>query len=618
MTNISVTFKPLGKRIMVNSGTSIKDAIEKAEISFEFPCGGKGKCKKCFVQILEGIEPPTLLEKTNIEEGLIEEGFRLACVTKIYKDSVIDVMEEECESDHKFFYRGSSREIELDPHLYKSCINIDKSKLKDYPSHYEFLISGLKERLEVNLTSLRRLEQVLQEADDKITLLTDGKEILNIEKGDTRGKMLGMAVDIGTTTLAGYLIDLVSGQELEVISMLNPQTKYGCDIISRVTHVEEENSLEKLHKMIIDGINNLIDKAVENSGVSSEDVCILSITGNTFMHHFFLGINPSGLAHYPNTPVIDKGLKFKGKELGLKINPGGIVFLIPVACGFIGADAISVIMDTELDRADKVKLVLDIGTNGEIILGSREKVLAACSAAAGPAFEGPQISCGMRAVKGAIEGVKFKDGDIELSVVGNVKPKGVCGSGLIDIVAGLLNKGIVNPRGRILSAEEIDNLTEDSLKQRIKKIKKTNSFLVVDKDSTSHGKPIYITQKDIRELQLAKAALYTGIHILLDNYKIKSEDLEGIYLAGTFGGYLNPESACTIGLLPPDLIDKINVVGNAAGSGAKLVLLSRKELNRAESISKKIEYVDLSSHSQFNSLLPRFLEFSDPTSREND
>ncbi|RQD75065.1 MAG: DUF4445 domain-containing protein [Candidatus Syntrophonatronum acetioxidans] len=610
MKNISVTFKPLEKKIMVTPGTSIKKALEEADLSFEFPCGGKGKCRKCFVLVMEGVEPPTLMEQKHCEKNLLEEGYRLACVTKIYRDIIIDLIEEEGETNHKIIHRCSSREVEVDPHLFKKCVKIDKSVLKDYPSDYEFLITSLGERLGINLNSLRRLDQVLQETDDIISVLTDGKEILNLEEGDTRGNMLGVAVDIGTTTLAGYLMDLTSGQELEVVSALNPQSKYGCDIISRVTYVEEENGLGKLHKLIIEGINNIIEKAAKKAGVSTEDICFITITGNTFMHHLFLGVNPSPLAHYPNTPVIDRSLKFKGEELGLKINPGGIVCLIPVACGFIGADAIAVIMDTELDRTDKIKLVLDIGTNGEIMVGCREKVLAACSAAAGPAFEGPQISCGMRAVKGAIEGLKFRNSEMEISVIGEGKAKGICGSGLIDAVAGLIQQGIVDPGGRILSPEEIKDSKGD-FKKRIKKYQKNNAFLLVDGDASYHGRPIYITQKDIRELQLAKAALYTGIHILLDSFKIKPGDLEGIYLAGTFGSYLNPESACAIGLLPFELIDKIYVVGNAAGSGAKMVLLSRKELKRAESISNIVEYVDLSSHSQFNTLLPQFLNFPD-------
>jgi uncharacterized 2Fe-2S/4Fe-4S cluster protein (DUF4445 family) len=348
---------------------------------------------------------------------------------------------------------------------------------------------------------------------------------------------------------------------------------------------------------------------VEKAGVTRDQVYLVSVVGNTTMHHLFLGISPKYLALAPYVPVIAGPLTATPQEAGIAINAAGRVCVLPNIAGFVGADTVGVILATDLDWSGNVKLAIDIGTNGEIVLGSRDRMVA-CSAAAGPAFEGSQISCGMRGTIGAIDHVQFGDG-IGYSVVGGGKPQGICGSGLLDAVAGMLTRGIIDHRGKLLPSGLL-GVQAAPYQNRIVSHEGANALVLVDESETEHGRPILITQKDIREVQLAKGAIAAGIQALLEQLGASLEEIGEVLLAGAFGNYLDPHSACAIGLIPQELEGKIRPVGNAAGSGAKMALLSRSEYRRAGLIAGMVDYVELSAYKNFTNIFAGSMYFPAP------
>ncbi len=610
MKRFKVTFQPANEKMYVPEGTTIKDALTAAGLDFDFPCGGRGKCGKCRVRVLNGAGLPTSAERKHLEEKEIEQGNRLACMTKIHGDLTVQLPFKK-RPEAKILQIAPEKDVQLRPRIRKVYAEAEPPSLDDQRPDWERLkASAGLDGLRAPLPLLRKLPQLARETKYHLTLVLEKEEVLGLEKFDTRDKMLGMAFDIGTTTVVGYLMDLRTGKDLNVASMLNPQAAYGADVISRITFIsQEEAGLEKLHGSILAAVNELIGQAAEKAGVAREDIYALTVAGNTCMHHLFLGINPRNLALCPYTPATKEPLALNGRELGIEINEAGRIYTLPNIAGFVGADTVAVILATDLDRSSDIKLAVDIGTNGEIVLGNSERLLA-CSAAAGPAFEGAQIYCGMRGAEGAIDHVRFGE-ELEFSVIGEGKPKGICGSGLIDAVAGLLEQGIIDKRGKIRSPHEIGSL-KGKFENNIVQHEGANAFLLVDESQTAHGRPILITQRDIRELQLAKGAIATGIQVLMEKQGIETAEITEVLLAGAFGNYLNPRSACAIGLLPPALVEKVKGVGNAAGTGAKAALLSLGEYQRAALISESVEYVELSAYPAFNSLFASSLTFPEP------
>lgn len=615
MERCKVTFQPTGRDIYVLPGTTVKDAIYLARFDFDFPCGGRGKCGKCRVQIQSGATSPTGVEQEHLEAEDLAQGFRLACVTEIRQDITIDLPFTKT-PEHQILVTGLDRDVQLDPHLRKTIVELDRPSLQDQRPDWERLKQALyrdgllAKGAPAPLDLLRGLPQLLRQAGFRLAAVTDGIALTGLAKADPATGMLGIAFDIGTTTVVGYLLDLASGKELGVVSALNPQTRYGADVITRNAFAsQQEHGLETLRDTIVEQLNLLIGEAVDNAGLTREQVYLVSVVGNTTMHHLFLGISPKYLALAPYVPVIAGPLTVTAREVGIAINAAGRVCVLPNIAGFVGADTVGVILTTDLDWSESVKLAIDIGTNGEIVLGSRNR-LVACSAAAGPAFEGSQISCGMRGTIGAIDHVQFGDG-IAYSVVGGGKPEGVCGSGLLDTVAGMLAQGIIDHRGRLLPPDKLGTRAA-RYKNRIVTHEGANALLLADESETAHGRPILITQKDIREVQLAKGAIAAGIQALLEQLGASLDDISEVLLAGAFGNYLNPHSACAIGLIPQALEAKIRPVGNAAGTGAKMALLSRSEYRRAELIAGMVEYVELSAYKNFTEIFAGAMYFPAP------
>ena len=606
MNYYDVVFQPGDVLVKAAGGSTLKEVMIDAGLELDFLCGGRGTCGKCRVKVSKGLTTPVTREQELLQVKELDEGIRLACMTTVHNDLIVELPYQE-KMQHKILIASDERAFKIEPHLNKVFIEVDKPSRETQSSDWRRLkeslvVQGYKDReLESTVSILRQMPDTIRSANNRITAVMYESELAGIEPQDTTKTMLGMAFDIGTTTIVGYLLDLHSGKELSVVSTLNPQTTFGADVISRLTFAShEENGLIKLQGSVVEAINKLIAEAVQKASVTRSQIYGISIAGNTCMHHIFLGINPHSIAVSPYVPALSESLVLNASELKICINQAGKVFMLPNIAGFLGADTVAVLLATELDRSEEIKLVIDIGTNGEIALGSREKMVA-CSAAAGPAFEGAQISSGMRGAVGAIDHVYYRD-KLEYSVIGGGIPLGVCGSALLDTVAGLVELGIINRRGKFIAYEQLTNPLAARFKGNLIEYEGQGAFLLAEASITSHGRPIMITQSDIRELQMAKGAMAAGVRVLMETYGIQAQDISEVLLAGAFGNYLNPHSACVIGLIPAELESKIKMIGNAAGTGAKLALLSASEFRRAKDIAEAVKFVELGSYPRFNSI----------------
>jgi len=611
---LKITFLPDKKNIEVNQGTTALEALERAGINIDTPCGGKGICGKCKILINTGITTATPIEEELLSEEEIKKGFRLACQAKLFKDTIIEVPSE-IRLDFKGVFSSNlkgdihriKKNFALDSNLKKVFLGLEKPSLDDQRSDWERIKDGLSlkkieniSNLKISLPILKKIPLLIRKADFKITVTICNDEIMDLESGNTAKKSYGIAFDIGTTTVVGYLIDLGSGEELSAVAKTNPQVIHGDDVISRIGFTQQpKGGLEKLQKEIVITLNEIIRETTQKAEIDKNNIYETVIVGNTCMHHLFLGLNPIHLAPSPYIPVIKESLSLKVKDIpGLSLNPTANIYLLPNISAFVGADILAGILSTSMWKEDKTILLVDLGTNGEVVLGLKKK-LWACSVAAGPAFEGARISSGMRAAEGAINKVKIDSKFIIYKVIEDGKVRGICGSGLIDLIAELLKLGLINKSGKLIGREEGNSELSEEIRKRIIKGQKGNKFLLVKGKETENGKPLYLTQRDIREVQLAKAAIFAGIKILLKEVNIPLEDIQEILLAGAFGNFIDKKSAVRIGLLPNLPLKKIESVGNAAGRGAEITLCSNKMREVSEEISKKVKYVELSSRPDF-------------------
>ncbi|MFY9139724.1 MAG: ASKHA domain-containing protein [Thermacetogeniaceae bacterium] len=611
MEKCKITFYPINKDMEVPVGTALKKAMNDAGLDFDFPCGGRGRCGKCRVRIREGVVPPSDSDRVHFDEEELKEGYRLACTLTVQGDLVLELPQEV--TGHKILIDAAERSMEIKPHLQKVHLEVKEPSIEDQKADWDRLrdelaaVKGDKD-YRITLPALQALPKVLREKKFSITAVIADNKVTGLEAGDTTDRMLGIAFDIGTTTVVGYLMDLLTGKELGAVSTMNPQTKYGADVISRITYSSQEaGGLEILHKAIIEAVNSLIGEAVEKVGARREDVYALTFVGNSCMHHLLLGLEPRYIALAPYVPVTGSTQEINADELGIKVNPAGKVYVLPNIAGFVGADTIGVILATELDESSEIRLAIDIGTNGEMVLGNKDRLLA-CSTAAGPAFEGAQISCGMRGTAGAIDTVRMDD-EFTYTTINDERPVGICGSGLIDVISVMLDTGVIDSRGRIANPNELAGTSAEKLADRIVDLDGMRAFLLAPAAETGHGKPLFITQQDVRELQLAKGAIATGVQILLDVYGIGFDDIYEVILAGAFGNYLDKHSACAIGLIPSSLEDRVRPVGNAAGTGAKVALLSAAEYRRSARIASFVEYEELGAYPKFSEIFANSLYF---------
>lgn len=590
---MKVLFQPSQVKWEGEPGESLLVIAEKAGVLVDGSCGGTGLCGKCKVRIISGRCNPLTEAEAALTSQEIARGYRLACKTIPEEDLVVELG-----GAHKGSGRKKSMAILPEgftpcPAVRKQYFTVAKPTFQDQRSDLNRVLDALgPEELYVDDRLLPQLHKAVTKKKNGITAVMDGRRILALEDGDTTDRCYGLAVDIGTTTVVGMLWDLISGENIAVAARTNPQSLYGADVISRIQYCSEaEDHLGRMQRKVVDSINDMIAEMTLESGVDAASVYDMTVVGNTTMSHLFLGIPPQPLAKSPFAPVFCSAQDRTAQEIGIRVNPLANVHLLPNIAGHVGSDISSVMLATELRRRKGLCLAIDIGTNGEILL-SRDGEVLACSTAAGPAFEGAEIFMGMRAAEGAIERVSVKDGELVIGTIEDCVPVGICGSGLIDAVACLLECGIVDAAGRMRSREEAFVLgTAPAIAERITQHEGKPAFILAE---TAEGTPVILTQNDIREVQLAKGAIRAGAATMLRMLGESEEALTEVILAGAFGNYIDKHSAAAIGLLPDVPPEKIRAVGNAAGAGACMALLSQESRKTVDDWVRDITHVELS------------------------
>ena len=608
---MNITFEPERKIVEVTPEQTLLAAAHGSEINITATCGGRGRCNTCRIQVIEGsFTSPTEQELKVLGEKGLHQGFRLSCQAKALSDGVVRIAQPITERAVHILSKTERQNYAVAPDVRKHHLLLPQTFEEKQSSDFEDIQTFAPAIHKIDLPTLQTLPAVIFQAARNVTIVAWEHHLIAVEPGDTTGQLYGLAFDIGTTTVVGYLLDLRTGQELAVASALNGQTRYGGDVMSRITYAQQHKTgLQHLHASIIQTLNTLIDEVCEQAQVSRQQIYEVTIVGNTCMHHLCLQLSPVHLGLAPYLAAIRQRTVVTAAELGLNLWPQSRVVMLPLIAGFVGADTVGVILATGLHHSAELKLAIDIGTNGEIVLGHKDRLLA-CSTAAGPAFEGAQISHGMRGAVGAIDRVVITE-DVHYHVIGEGPAAGICGSGLVDAVAQMLHAGLINPAGRLLSRAELDKHAHVSplLKNRLVEEPRKRKFILADGAQTAHGEPIAVTQQDIRELQLAKGAIFAGIQMLLAALDVQVADLQEILLAGAFGNYLDKASAVRIGLLPDFPLAKIRSVGNAAGLGAQLALLSGQAKQEADQIARTTGHLALTNHPQFQTTFAEAMAF---------
>ncbi|MGM0688220.1 MAG: ASKHA domain-containing protein [Bacillota bacterium] len=599
-----VKFVPQNKEIDIESGANLLKAADRAGLYIEGDCAGRGTCGKCRVKITGGDNTvPTAAENKHLSSTELENGWALACQRTVDHDLVVEVPVQKDAHLRKTTLAGGVEELAAEPMVEKAAVKLSRPAVKDQTADLERLLDHLKRPdLTVQLRELSGLPSLLRNNTYSITAAIAGSKIISIEPGDTSDQIYGVAFDIGTTTIMGSLLDLKTASVIAVAATTNPQNAYGADVISRITHASEgKDNLKQLQNKVIEAANMIIKDLLKQTRVARDRVYEFVAVGNTTMSHLFMGIDPTFLAPAPFIPAYSRALEVEAAELGLKISPSGRVTFLPNIAGYVGSDTVGVILATNMDQRKDNCAAIDIGTNGELVLTANGKLMA-CSTAAGPAFEGAQIKHGMRAASGAIEACDYLDGEIKLSMIDDAAACGICGSGLIDAAAALLDAGLIEPSGRFVNPEEAPEKIPANLINRLRRTISGFEFILVPAEDSDTGEDIVLTQGDLRELQLAKGAIYAGLMILLKEAGISADDLDQILLAGAFGNYVRKESALTIGLLPQLPPEKIIAVGNAAGDGSRMALASKTMRERALALPEKVEHLELSTRPDFQDI----------------
>lgn len=596
---VKVVFEPSGRSVHVLPGTVILEAAARAGFIIHSPCGGAGKCGKCVVRIRAGKCPPNAAEQETLGERRVAEGDRLACQSRIAGPLTIEIPDTSLfQAQQQILTQDAGGELQIRPRLRKRYVELTPPTQHEAESDLDRLRAAVGP-FTANIAGIRQLPGALRAAAFKVTAVLVDDELLAVEPGDTSADCFGVAFDIGSTTLVGTLVNLATGADLAVAARVNPQTSFGDDVISRIQRCRNDaKGLAQLQGAVIEGINKIIDELVRKSGIDRQRIYEVVFAGNTTMQQILGGIDPAALGELPFVPVFREAVECRASDLHVHINPVAKAYIFPQIGGFVGGDTVAGIVATRLDRCTEPTLLVDIGTNGEIVLFARDTMWAT-SVAAGPAFEGARITNGMRASTGAIEKVLL-DGEVRLNVIGNAKPAGLCGTGLIDAAAELLRLGILDSTGRILSASEVPDSVPAAIKERlIESGGEVNVMLVHGKDSATH-EPLFLYQRDIRELQLANGAIRAGINILLRTAGVDPGELGSVLLAGAFGNFIRRNHARRIGMLPPIPCGRIRFVGNTASFGAKRALLSTEEKDYAERVVRAVRHIDLSLDPEFH------------------
>jgi uncharacterized 2Fe-2S/4Fe-4S cluster protein (DUF4445 family) len=603
---VLLRFLPDGTEVRVPSGTPIFDAASWNGVAIDSTCGGHGTCRKCKVQVLRGDVPVSPLDPRAFSPQELREGWRLACRAPAREDVVVNV--PPLQTRPKAALVGVGRHVILRPAVQKRYVELEEPTMEDQRSDVQRLLDAIDDlEPHLGLAVVRKLGTVLRASQFKVTAVIVDEEMIDVEPGDTTGQRHALAFDLGTTTVVATLLDLESGQPVAVQSMLNRQQPFGADVISRISATMlDPDALEQLRSRAQETLAQVAAETCEEAGVAPEEVYEIAVCGNATMMHLALGIDPEPLSMAPFVVTAHELPPVLASDFGVSVHPRAPAFVFPSLGAYVGGDIVAGMLATGLSRDRRIRLFIDVGTNSEIALGSNERVLAT-AAPAGPAFEAAQIRCGMRAAEGAIEGVTIADDGVELQVIGDTEPMGMCGSGLVDCVAELVRAGLLDHSGRFIPDEDAAERWP-ALAQRLTKIGEERVFVMHARgDDPAEG--IYLSQRDVRELQFAKASIATGWNILLRDYGIEAGDIQQVLLAGSFGAYLSPASAVRIGLVPRLPLPRIVSAGNVAGEGAKIVVLSHRERAEAQSIVREVEYVELSGRADFNDLFVDQLAF---------
>jgi uncharacterized 2Fe-2S/4Fe-4S cluster protein (DUF4445 family) len=615
---VSVLFQPSGRRGGIKAGQTALQAAQELGVPLESACGGKHTCGKCKVRVQS-----LAVEKTEVagirlspftpEEGKFispeeqKAGDRLGCIVQLYEDALVFIPEESRGFQQVIRKEAGNISVELNPAVKAYFVELPPPTLKDPLADLERLLMALRSahgltNLTIDHAALRFLPPRLRSGDWKATVMVwMDREIIDIQPGKVQD-FYGLAVDIGTTTVALYLCNLRTGQLVSSASMMNPQVAYGEDVMARITHamMNPGEGLKRLQEAILDGMNSLIHSAAESARIPPQAVLEMTVVGNTAMHHIFLGIDPHSLGLSPFPPATHHSQNVKARDLGLQIHPAAYVHALPIEAGFVGADNVGVLISETPYEKDEMALIIDIGTNGELVLGNRRRLLSS-SCATGPALEGAHLRFGMRAAPGAIEKVRIHPDtlEVEYKVIGRekwnvdyapeeIQARGICGSGIIDVVAEMFRSGVVEKSGRING-----NLPTP----RLRKVEKGYEFVIAWAGETAIGQDITVSTSDVRAVQLAKGALYSGAKIMM---KVLGVDrLDTVILAGGFGSYIDPERAMILGMFPDCDLKKVISVGNAAGDGARIALLNRGKREEADRIARGVEYIELTVYPDF-------------------
>ena len=595
--NHEVTIEPDGVSLHVEHLALLTETLSSAGILITVPCAGNGTCGKCKVQVEGTCQPLTTQEQSLLSPEEQAQGVRLACQAQVMGDVTLTIPEASRTNEMRIMLSGSGRSIHFEPCLTKRYVECPSQSLEHAVSEVANIreVLDLRADLKPDLATSRLLADALHASDRKVTLVLHDARILGVEAGDTTDSAYGLALDIGTTTVVGALIDLHDGREVAIASSVNEQAQYGHDVISRILHtIEKAEGLDQLRAAVMQSVKRVLQSVTEKAGISSDQIYEVTVAGNTTMAHLFAGIHPRTLGTLPYVPVISDAINIPASDLEMPIHSRGTVHLLPNIAGFVGADTVAAILAASFDEDDgRIRMLADIGTNCEIVLRKGDQLLAA-STPAGPAFEGARITHGMYALPGAIERIQL-DGDCSVKVIGQTTPKGICGSGLVDAGAELLRVGLIDMMGRMLEPSEVDGNLAPCVRERLIEDDMGSAFILANGEVD----PITLTQRDMRELQLAKGAIRTGIDALLQHAGVSLEDLDELCLAGGFGSYINKGNAIRLGLIPNLDEERITYIGNAALVGSKLVLVSRQMRRRAMELINQVVHLQVAHTPEF-------------------
>jgi uncharacterized 2Fe-2S/4Fe-4S cluster protein (DUF4445 family) len=612
LAQYKVKFLPEEKVVTASSEDTLLDVAQRMGVYVSSLCGGDMICGKCRLIVKEGQvseEQHMLLSREEVRRGYV-----LACASHPRSDLVVEVpIESRMEGKQIVVDEDAQRfsglarvdlakyEFERATLTEKHYLDISPPSLEDNLSDLSRLFRALRQNvdapvMQTGLKNIRRLPQILRRGDWKVTCTLGERggtvEVIDIEEGDTSARSYGVSVDVGTTTVVAHLIDLNTSEILATDATYNSQITYGEDVITRLIYAKDEvGGRERLHEAIIGNINTMISNTVSAAGVSIQDIMCVLCAGNTTMMHFLLDLDSSNIRREPYIPAATHVPPGRAIEVGIQINPRGLFYAVPCVSSYVGGDIVSGVLASGIYRSSQLSMLIDVGTNGEIVVGNSDWLMC-CSASAGPAFEGGEVKFGMRATHGAIEKVKVLDkGEkVETVVIADEKPRGICGSGLIDVISELRRQGVLDRGAEFAEPGYCSRLRENS---------EGSEFVLAYSGETAIDRDIVITQADINNLVRSKAAVYAGASVLIKSMDLTFGDIEQIYIAGGFGNYLDLKGSIAIGLLPDIPLEKVKFIGNSSLTGAKVALLSREALDEIEKIAQMMTYIDLSSNNQF-------------------